>query len=179
MVEKISRSEQKRLFKQVEELAQQLVNLSDNDLKVFPSDAEIKKLIVECRNLKGGALKRQTKYLAKILRQESLDEIYAFMKERKGSDLKKKQAFHVAERWRDVLINEGMELYNESLRDQVAFEPNYKSHLVGDVVKEYQSLTELEVRRTVYQYVRTRSKVHYRELFRMIKAASDLEERSS
>ena len=64
MVEKISRSEQKRLFKQGEALAAELAELSDNDLKKFPGNDDIKKEIIACRGLKTGAKKRQIKYLA-------------------------------------------------------------------------------------------------------------------
>lgn len=53
MVEKISRSEQKRLYKQVEELAGELAELSDNDLKQFPGNDELSAEIVNCRGLQG------------------------------------------------------------------------------------------------------------------------------
>lgn len=36
MAELISKSEQKRIYKQVEELARELADLSDKDLKKFP-----------------------------------------------------------------------------------------------------------------------------------------------
>ena len=42
MVEKISRSEQKRLYKQVEELAREISTLSNNDLKSLPCEDEVK-----------------------------------------------------------------------------------------------------------------------------------------
>jgi ribosome-associated protein len=178
MVEKISRSEQKRLFKQVEDLAAELADLTNKDLKKFPGNDEIKAEIMQCRGLKGGAGKRQIKYLAKVLRQHPLDEIYDYLKARKGSDLKVNQLFHQAERWRDIIINEAMELNDKCRRDQIPFEPDYGSEFITDALAELPGLNETDLRRCTYHYVRTRDKTHYRELFRMIKAAIEVEGRT-
>lgn len=177
MVEKISRSEKKRLFKQVEDLARELAGLSDNDLKKLPAEDEIKDEILECRGLKAGARKRQIKYLAKVLRQYALDDILNHLKAKKGSALKQNQLFHDAERWRDVIINEAMEILEHCRKEQLDFEPSYPSHLILEIIDELSSLNEGDLRRCTYQYVRTHNKTHYRELFRMIKAAMDAEER--
>ena len=171
MVEKISRSEQKRLFKQVEALASELVELSDNDLKKFPGNEEVKAEIIECRGLKAGARKRQIKYLAKVLRQYSLDEIYTYLKERKGSSLQENQIFHQAERWRDVIINDAMEIFDECRSERVEFEPDFHSENIGSLILECPDIDEKDLRRCTYQYVRSRNKTYYRELFRIVKAA--------
>ncbi len=178
MVERISRSEQKRLFKHVEELAVELTELTGKDLKKFPGSEVVKAEILNCRDLSGGARKRQIKYLAKILRQEeTLEEIYVFLQSRKGSVLKENQLFHEAERWRDTLVNEAMEIYDRCRRDQISFEPDYRSTLIAEALTHFSSLDETDLRRCTYQYVRTHNKTHYRELFRMIKAAVEMEER--
>ena len=179
MVEKISRSEQKRLYKQVEDLARELVELSDNDLKKLPAEDEVKAEIVECRGLKAGARKRQIKYLAKVLRQYPLDAVLNYLKAKKGSALKQNQLFHEAERWRDVIINEAREYSEHCRKEQLDFEPNFPSHLVAELMSELPCLNEGDLRRCAYQYVRTHNKTHYRELFRMVKAAIDLEERKN
>ncbi len=177
MTEKISRSEQKRLFKQTEDLAKELAEFTNRDLKVFPGEDEVKEAIVDCRGLKGGSRKRQIKYLAKVLRQFPMEEIYKFLENKKGSALKENQIFHQAERWRDIIINEAMEIYDDCRRNQINFEPDWNSDIMNDVLEEFPSLNETDVRRTVYQYVRRRNITHYRALFRMVKAAIDLEER--
>ncbi len=177
MVEKISRSEQKRLFKQVEDLARELVDLSDNDLKKLPADDEVKNEVIECRSLKAGARKRQIKYLAKVLRQYPFGNILDYLKVKKGSALKQNQLFHEAERWRDVVINEAMEFHDNCRKERLDFEPSYPSHIIADLMEELPGINEGDLRRCAYQYVRTHNKAHYRELFRMIKAAIELEER--
>lgn len=177
MTEKVSRSEQKRLFKQTEELAKELAEFTNNDLKKFSGEKDVKEAILDCRGLKGGARKRQIKYLAKVLRQYPMDEVYEFVKMKKGSSLKDKQLFHQAERWRDIIINEAIEVYDDCRRNQIFFEPDWQSDIIDDVLGEFPSLNETDMRRVVYQYARNRNITHYRELFRMVKAAIDTEQR--
>jgi ribosome-associated protein len=176
MTEKLSRSEVKRSFKQIEEAAEVLADLSNNDLKKFPGNKEIQDEILACRGLKGGARKRQIKYLAKVMRQTPMEDIYEYLTNIKGSDLHQKQVFHEAERLRDALINQAMEDHQLCLRNQIPWEPDWKSPAIDQIVRKYQDLDGDTVRKSVYQYVRSRNRVHYRELFRMIKAVIDLEE---
>lgn len=165
----------KRVFKRIEEAAAVLAELSNSDLREFPGSAEVREEIIACRGLKGGARKRQIKYLAKVMRQEPLDDIYTFLTERKGSNILEKEAFHEAERLRDAMINEAMDDHQQSLQMQIPWEPVWESELIERTVSEYSGLTANELRKSVYQFVRTRNKVHYRELFRMLKAAIDME----
>jgi ribosome-associated protein len=178
MADFISRSEMKRIYKQVGELAKEVADLSDKELKVFPGGTVIHEEILATRGLKGGARNRQIKYLAKVLRQGPLDEIYLFVTKRKGSNLHAKKQFHEAERLRDTIINEAMGIHQKCLSLQIPFEPTWESAFIKDVIVEYQTLKEKELRQVVYQYVTTHNKLHYRELFRMMKAAVDQKERS-
>lgn len=178
MSEFISRSEIKRIYKQVGELAKEVADLSDKDLKTFPGGTVIHEEILATRGLKGSSRNRQIKYLAKVMRQGPLEEIYLYITKRKGSKLHAKKQFHTAERLRDTLINEAMELNQECLGLQIPFEPDWESAFINEVITEYPSVKEKELRQVVYQYVKTHDKDIYRELFRMMKAAVDLKERS-
>ena len=176
MTEIISRSEQKRRLKRIEDTAAELAELTNKDLLKFPGSEEIKKEIVVIRDLKGGSRKRQIKHLAKVMRQESLEPIYDFLSERKGSNLREENVHHEAERLRDTIINEAIEDQKICQMQHIAWEPDWESPIISDAVERYQGLDEDAVRKAAYQYIKTRNKVHYRELFRMTKAALDLEE---
>lgn len=179
MAEYLSRSEMKRIYKQVGELAKEIADLSDKELKSFPGGAVIHEEILATRGLKGGARNRQIKYLAKVIRQGPLDEIYLFVTNRKGSNLHAKKQFHAAERIRDTLINEAVEIQQKCLSQQIPFEPTWKSDFIPEVLAEYPNIKETELRQVVHQYVTTRNKYHYRELFRVMKAAVEQKERLS
>lgn len=176
MTENISRSEVKRQFKQTEQVAAELADFTDKDLARLPCSEEVKVEIRATRGLKGGAKKRQVKYLAKVIRQQPLAEIYDFLEERKGSDLKTRKTFHAAEHLRDSIINEAVTSHERTRQEQQSWEMDWSSLEIDAAVTRYPELNESEIRKVAYSYVKTRNRTHYRELFRMIKAAIDQEE---
>jgi ribosome-associated protein len=176
MTENISRSEVKRQFKQTEQVAAELADFTENDLKKLPCSDELKQEIRATRGLKGGSRNRQIKYLAKLMRQQPLTEIYDFLEDRKGSDLKTRKTFHEAERLRDAMINEAIRSQDQCRQKQRDWEMDWPSDEIAGVVRRYPGLNEGDIRKVVYSYVKTRNRLHYRELFRMVKAAIDQDE---
>lgn len=173
MSERISRSEQKRQHKQIEDAARELAALSPHELKRLPGSDELKSEIAALRTTKGGARKRQIKYIAKIMKREPHDEILQFLQQEKGSRIEENRFSHEIEKLRDNVITEALEAYDESRRCQEPWDINYESRMIRQVVETYPLIDELEVRRSAHQYARTRNKVHYRELYRLIKAAAE------
>ena len=177
MTEYVSKSEKKRQFKHTEKVAAELADLSNSELSKLDCSEQLKGEILATRGLKGGSRKRQVKYLAKVMRLEALDPIYEFLEQRKGSNLKSKQKLHEAERIRDTLINEALADYQQSQKEQRDWDMDWPSEEIAAVTAGYPDLVELELRKTIYSYAKTRNKTHYRELFRMVKAAIEQAER--
>lgn len=173
MADYISKSEVKRQYKQIEQVASELADFTDNDLKKLPCDDELKDEIRATRGLKGGSRKRQVKYLAKVMRQQSLTEIYDFLEERKGSNLKAKKKFHEAERLRDAMVNEAIDSQARYRKVHQSWEMDWPSDEITAAVKRYPDLNESEIRKIIYSYVKTRNRMHYRELFRMFQSVID------
>ncbi len=175
MSERISKSARKRRFKDEESAAAELAHLSDKDLERLPVGQTLKDEIVRCRGQKGGALKRQIKYLAKVMREDSVDAVFSFLADRKGSKIKETKLHREAERLRDVIINEAMDDQQSCLQDGMAWEPDWPGDEIESFVEHY-PVDEGDLRRTVFQYVKTRLHNHNREIFRIIKAAVDKKE---
>lgn len=175
MAERMSKSEMKRRFKREEEAASELALLSDRDLKKLQVSAELKKEILQCRTVKGGARKRQIKYLAKVMREESVDDILDFLAAKKGSKLKDNKLFHEAERLRDAIITEAIEEQQACLQRRLPWEPDWYGEQIDTIINSY-SIDSGDLRRTVHQYVKTRYHNQYKEVFRIIKAALEKEE---
>ena len=175
MKERISKSAQKRRFKQEESAAEEIALLSDKDLKTFPGSEDVKIEIKNCRGIKGGARKRQIKYLAKVMRQGSVDDILDYLAEKKGSRLKVDKIHQEAERLRDVIINEALDAQDECLQAGLPWEPNWEGEEIDMVLERYE-LNEGEIRKAVYQYVRTRIHSYSREIFRILKAGVEKKE---
>ena len=172
MGEGLSKTEVKRRFKQTEEMAAELADLSDSDLKIFPGSDLLKTEIKFCRSQKGGSRKRQIKYVAKIMREEDLDSIYDFLSQRKGSKLREQRRQHEIEHIRDRLINEAIE-FQQSLDMPTEFEESYPSSEIVALKDRCPTTNEQELRKIISSYVRSRSMQYYRELFRLVKTAFD------
>ncbi|PHR23948.1 MAG: hypothetical protein COA36_16170 [Desulfotalea sp.] len=170
MTERISKTEMKRRFKQEEEAALELALLSDKDLKKLEVSDALKEEILACRNVKGGTRKRQVKYMAKLMREESVNDIFDFLAARKGSKLRDNRLEHEAERLRDVIITEAIEQQQLRLQKSQPWEPDWKGEEIDALVVRY-SLDKGDLRRTVHQYVKTRYQNQYKEVFRIVKAA--------
>lgn len=172
-MERLSKSELKRQHKQVEAAAKELAALNDNELGTLQLEPEVVEAVRLCRTLKGGALKRQVKYAAKLLKQGEVDELLNRLAQMKGSRLAENKLHHQAERQRDAIINEALDFRDECLQQGVAMEMDWPSETLDLVVEEYVDVDELDLRRSAYQYVKTRNKVHSRELFRVLRAAAE------
>ena len=172
-MERLSKSELKRQHKQVEAAAKELADLNDNELGTLQLEPEVVEAVRLCRTLKGGSLKRQVKYAAKLLKQGEVDELLNQLAQMKGSRLAENKLHHQAERQRDAIINEALDFRDECLQQGVAMEMDWPSETLDLVVEEYVDVDELDLRRSAYQYVKTRNKVHSRELFRVLRAAAE------
>lgn len=172
-MERLSKSELKRQHKQIEAVAREVTALNDNEIARLGLGDEIADEVKLCRGLKGSALKRQLKYVAKLLKQEQIDDVLRQLALHKGSKLEKTQLHHQAERFRDTIINEALEARDQCLQQGVPLEMDWPSETIDSAVQLYPEVEELELRRSAYQYVKTRNKVHSRELFRILRSAAD------
>lgn len=172
-MEKLSKSELKRQHKQVEDAAREIILLNDSEVIGLGIGVELVEAVKLCRSLKGGSLKRQIKFIAKLLKQEPVDEILALLAKKKGSKLEENKLQHQAERLRDAIINEALTAREHCLVKELEMDMEWPSDALAAVVAMYPGIDENELRRSAYQYVKSRNKVHQRELFRMLKAAAE------
>ena len=172
-MERLSKSELKRQHKQVETAAKEVAVLNNNELGKLPLEAEVVEAVKLCRTLKGGSLKRQIKYVAKLLKQGEVDDLLRQLAQMKGSRLEEDRFHHQAERLRDAIINEALDFRDECVQEGKTMEMDWPSDILGGIAEDYSYVDELELRRSAYQYVRTRNKTHSRELFRILRAAAE------
>ena len=179
MEELYSRSEKKRRAKDVESLAQELFTLSAKDVAALPCDETVKDLIAVGRGLKGGARKRQAKYIARMLRpeEEVTRQLLTYLANRKGSKLKEVGEFHQLEHLRDSIINDALSAHEGQLAanriGQTEERPAGEScgRALEAAVRLFPDLPTAELQQAAAMYARTRKPVYSRELFRLLKAA--------
>lgn len=173
MTVQMSRSEQKRRIKQLEKLVTELSNLPTSLIEQLPCAEEIRGLFHEAATMKGGTRNRQVKYITKHLKNEPVEELYAFLSQKKGADLQEKKAFHDVEYLRDALLNEAIEQQRIASHDHEEFEEDWHSSTVKEICDAYPGLDRLLLTRLAWLYARTRSRKHSRELFRIIRSAQE------
>lgn len=180
MEDLLSRSEKKRKSKAVEHLAQELVTLKNRDVAALPCPSELREEISQARGLKSGSLKRQVKYIAKMLRQlpEVTEELLLFLEERRGSQLKEAGEFHELERLRNAIIGAALARHQTAMETRQPWEPDevepgsaLEAALSG-VVERFEGIDAAELRKAAWQFARTRKPVYSREIFRILKGAS-------
>jgi ribosome-associated protein len=178
MDQQLSKSEKKRRAKSIEQMVLELASLSDGELHILPCNNEIQKEIVKIKKLKSGARKRQIKYITKLLRNEAPDDLFRFLEEKKGSVLKKEREFHELEQLRDELINEAMQFYDDLINEQEAdvsgrLDENWKSEAVHLIKNRFPEIEVNILKKSALQFARTHNKRYSRELFKVMKAASE------
>jgi len=177
MDSQLSKSERKRRAKGMEQLVHELASLPEREIVALPCDQEIQEEIRSAKNLKGGAKKRQLKYATKLLRDQPVEELYDFLAQKKGSLLKKNREFHELEHFRNLLINEAVQQYEEVIDNNGYINENKPADFFSEsvaleaIVDYLPDIDKALLKNTAIQYARTRNRKFSRELFRILKAA--------
>lgn len=173
MDHEISRSEQKRRAKSLEDLATELIRLSAHEIRRLPCDDYLKNAISDANDLKTGAKKRQVKYIAKQIRQADFEPLFIFLAEQKGSKLKQNKTFHELERLRDDIITEAIEAGREAEGRNERLDSSWNSELIRIAAHQFPSLDQTAAKTAAINFAKSRKPVFNREIFRLLKAAMD------
>lgn len=169
----ISRSEQKRRAKAIEQLAQELVELSANVIAKLPADDFLRQEIKDARPLKGGARKRQIKYIAKELRGLDTEPLLNFLEERKGSKLKRDRDLHELEHLRQDILSEAIAAFQEAQTEGESLGEEWQSELATAAAADLPGLDLTAINRAARRYARSRKPTYGREVFRLLRSAKE------
>ena len=168
----ISRSEKKRKAKQIESLAAELADLSTQQVKKLPCDDFLKQEIIHTQALKGGARKRQIKYITKQIREMDPEPLLDFLAERKGSQLKKNAEVHDLERLRDDIISDVLAAAEDAFHADKPLGEDWPSPALDKALSLFPSLDEMDIRKSAHRFARSRKVTYTREIFRALQAAT-------
>jgi ribosome-associated protein len=179
MDSQLSKSEKKRRAKGIEQLVFELAALPLGEIASLPCEQEIRDEISSAKNLKGGARKRQLKYATKLLRDMPIEDLYDFLSRKKGSMLKEKREFQELENFRNLLLTEVVKLYEETIQSNGFLNESEPEELLHDsetiqaIVLHIPDIDETQLKNTAIQFAKTRNRKFSRELFRIMKAATE------
>ena len=169
----LSRSEKKRQAKDVEKISQELAELPPADLARLPCDDFLRQEIAASRDLKGGARKRQIKYVARELRRLELDEILAFLEERQGSRLKGNIESKELERLRNEILEAAIQQFQDRLDPDVHFHMDQAIQTLQECAARFPGFELSAAARAAEDFAATRKPGHARQLLRLIRAAAE------
>lgn len=106
--ERPSKSQLKREMHALQALGEQLIAMKDSERSHFPLSDDLLRAIEETGRIKAReARRRHMQYVGKLMRHEDLDGIQAVFDAMEREQLRRDNAFHQLEAWRDRLIEEG------------------------------------------------------------------------
>ncbi|MCG6116615.1 MAG: DUF615 domain-containing protein [Aquimonas sp.] len=161
-----SRSQQRRDALVVFELAERLVALSDTQLKQVPLDDGLRAAVQHTRRItRHIARKRETQYLAKLLRRDddAVAAIRAHLDVDRDTQRRENARFHRLERLRDRLLDE-----EDALTEVITHYPE----------ADRQQLRQL-IRKARDERAAERPPAAYRELFKLLRGLDDAQGKSN
>jgi ribosome-associated protein len=112
-----SKSAAKRAHHAIQDLGEALIALPDDQLATLPLDEEARDAVVAGRGLVRGALRRQVRYLGRVLARRDTEALRAALEAQQSTGVEATARLHRLERWRERLLAEGDAALEELLRD--------------------------------------------------------------
>lgn len=173
----ISRSEQKRRFKEIERLVAELVTLPSHALEQAPFSEEIKQKLLETTSLRGSVRQRQIKHLTKVVQEYPLEEVYTLVSQHRGRELREQQQFQAMEFYRNALIDEAIEQQEACRQNGDDWKEDWLSTTITELQRELPDIDPLTLSRLSYLFARTRNPRYSREIFRYLRSMQELRQR--
>jgi ribosome-associated protein len=106
----LSRTKRKEQVEALQDLGVELVKTSKEKLIKLDLPVSLFEAIKMAQKITAnGAIRRQYQYIGKLMRQVDAEAINSRLEYLNGDDIKSTQVFHLAEKWRDDLLNSGDE----------------------------------------------------------------------
>ena len=150
-----SKSQLKREMNALQELGEELVNLSTKDLTKIPLPEDLADAICLARDIKShGGHKRQLQYIGKLIRNIDAEPIQQALNAIHLRGRQSTTRFHKIEQWRDRLINEGNEALNELIALHPQAERQRLRQLMLNINKESKQNKPPKSARNLFRYLR-------------------------
>ena len=169
----ISRSEQKRRHKRLQKIVADLLDLSKGEQASLPVSEDIRKELLAGRSLKGGARKRQIKYVVKLLYREGFDELITYIDAKKGTEHQRTKDFHELEYLRNFLLDEAVAHYRECEKQNLPWEPDRRGSALDETRNLLPEIDMESVQKLTWLFASSRKRRYARELFRLLRGAKE------
>lgn len=135
----------------MQQLGERLLELSDDELAAVALDEALQKAIRDAKNIKShGALRRQKQLIGKLMRRVDPEPIRAAVARLSADDLRAKQLFARAERWRDRLVSEDAV---DAFAAELGRDDRELRQMLGELANTIDERAEKTLRRQIFRHV--------------------------
>ena len=150
-----SKTQLKREMTALQDLGEELVNLSAHELERLPLPEKLQDAVVAARSItQRGARKRQLQYIGRIMRDVDAEPIRARLAELQSRSRQSASRLHHLERLRDRLLDVGDEAMDEVLQVFPDADRTHLRQLVREAHKEMHHNKPPHAARTLFRYLR-------------------------
>lgn len=150
---KPSKSQKKRMQTALQNLGEQLIGLSDEQLAGLLLDERLNSAIQEARRMKSHeAKRRQKQYIGKLMRDIDQAPIHALLSSLKNDDRLQKRIFANAERWRDRLVREKQDAL-QAFETETGQASAALATLLADLQSATSDRSETTIRRNIFRNI--------------------------
>ncbi|MEW5010267.1 MAG: ribosome biogenesis factor YjgA [Cycloclasticus sp.] len=155
----ISKTQIKREADDLVGLGKTIADLSAEQFDGMPLSDNLRESIRLVRKLsKGGAIKRQYKYIGKLLRETDVDEIRQAIERLLDKDRAASARLHLLEKWRDRLAQEGDSALSEFVEQYPTADRQHLRQLQRKAKQELERDKPPAAARKIFQYIKDISK---------------------
>lgn len=149
-----NKTQLKRDIKALFDLGQDLIDLPLSKLADFQLSESMRDAIDAARPLKKSALKRQLRYIAKIMQEEDIDAIRRRLSQFDQCHQQATDEQHQIEQWRDELLAGDNNLMNELVEKFSNADRQHLRQLVRNANKEIKHNKPPKSSRLLFKYLR-------------------------
>ncbi len=150
-----SKSQIKREMESMQVLGEQLVKMTESLLHEVPLDETLKHAIMQARTMKHReGYRRQMQYIGKLMRAADVEAIEATLHKQSQKDAEQVHFLHLAETWRDRILEEGDSALNTFMNDYADADRQYLRQILRAANKDKKENKPPANARKLFKYLR-------------------------
>ena len=150
-----SKSQLKRESTALQDMGEELVKLTPNQLAKIPMDENLRGEIIKAQGMKKfGSLKRQYQYIGRLMRTTETEAIAQALDQMKTHNVEDAQRFHRLEKLRDLLITNGDDAINQIVDLYPTADRQHLRQLIRQIQKETEQKKPPSASRKLFRYLR-------------------------
>lgn len=149
-----NKTQLKREIRALNDLGKELIALPDSSLKNIPLSETMQEAINQAKRFSRGALQRQLRRIAGLMKHEDIDAINFELQKIKQPSREQTAQLHQLEQWRDRLIAGDEALLTELIDRFPAIDRQHIRQLVRNSAQELKTNKPPKSSRLLFQYLK-------------------------